>query len=203
MFPFDAILFDVGGVLLTNGWDHNERAAAVEHFQLDAKDLEARHLEVFPAWERDEIGVDAYLEHAVFHKARGFSRDEFFHFILNQSKLLPDSALSILREVAASHKYMVGALNNEARATNDYRFSKFGLRDYFEVAFSSCFVGMRKPEPDIYRRALDILGRPPQRVLFIDDRQQNTDAAATAGMKTICYQGSEALRREFENLGVF
>jgi len=203
MFPFDAILFDVGGVLLTNGWDHNERAAAVEHFQLDAKDLEARHLEVFPAWERDEIGVDAYLEQAVFYKARGFSRDEFFHFILNQSKLLPDSALSILSEVAASHKYMVGALNNEARATNDYRFSKFGLRDYFDVALSSCYVGMRKPEPDIYRRALDILGRPPQRVLFIDDRQQNTDAAAAAGMQTICYQGSEALRREFENLGIF
>ena len=203
MFPFDAILFDVGGVLLTNGWDHKERAAAVEHFQLDAKELEARHLAVMDAWERDAIGVDAYLDQAVFYEPRTFSRDEFLAFILRQSQLLPDSAISILGEVTASHKCMVGALNNEARATNDYRFSKFGLRDYFDVALSSCYVGMRKPEPDIYRRALDILGRPPQRILFIDDRQENADAAAAAGMKTIRYQGSEALRRELENLGVF
>ena len=38
-------------------------------------------------------------------------------------------------------------------------FEKFGLRQYFEVAFSSCYMGLRKPEPAIYRRALDILGR--------------------------------------------
>ena len=203
MFPFDAILFDVGGVLLTNGWDHKERAIAVEHFRLDGEEVEARHLSVFAAWERDEIGLDAYLDETVFYRPRGFSRDEFVNFILSQSKPLPDSALSILREVATSHKCMVGALNNEARATNDYRFSKYGLRDYFDVALSSCYVGMRKPEPDIFRRTLDIFGRPAQRVLFIDDRRENTDAAAAAGMKTICYQGSEALRREFENLGVF
>ena len=202
MFPFDVILFDVGGVLLTNGWDHKERAAAVKHFDLDAEDLEARHLAVFSAWERDAIDVNAYLDEAVFYKPRPFSRDEFFSFILSQSDILPDSALSILGEIAASHKCMVGALNNEARATNDYRFSKFALRDYFQIALSSCYIGLRKPEPDIYCRALDILGRPPQRVLFIDDRQQNVDAASAAGMKTIRYQGSQALRSELGYLEV-
>jgi putative hydrolase of the HAD superfamily len=202
MFPFDAILFDVGGVLLTNGWDHAERAAAVEHFHLDAEDLEARHLAIFAAWERDAIGLDEYLDEAVFYKPRPFSRDEFFNFVLHQSRELEGGGLRILDEIAASDKCVVGALNNEARATNDYRFNTFGLRDRFQVAFSSCYVGLRKPDPAIYRRALDILGRPAGRVLFIDDRQQNVDGAAAAGMKAIRFRGAETLRSELAKLEV-
>lgn len=202
MFPFDAILFDVGGVLLTNGWDRQERANAVQHFHLDAEDLEARHLAIFAAWERDEVGLDEYLDEAVFYKPRPFSRDEFFQFVLGQSKPLTGGALSILGEIAASDKCMVGALNNEARATNEYRFAQFGLRDYFQVAFSSCYLGLRKPEPAIYRRTLDMLGRPAERVLFIDDRQQNLDSAASAGMKTIRFEDADKLRGELAKLGV-
>lgn len=202
MFPFDAILFDVGGVLLTNGWDHRERAAAVEHFNLDAEDLEARHLAIFAAWERDAIDVNAYLDQAVFYKPRPFSRDEFFEFVLSQSKLLADGAFSILREIAASDRCVVGVLNNEARATNEYRFGKFGLREYFQVAFSSCYLGLRKPDRAMYRRALDILGRPPERVLFIDDRQQNVDGAMTTGMKAIRFGNRDALKGELMKLGV-
>jgi putative hydrolase of the HAD superfamily len=96
----------------------------------------------------------------------------------------------------------VGVLNNEARETNEYRFDKFGLRDPIDLALSSCYLGLRKPEPAIYRRALDILCRPAERVLFIDDRQENAAAAAAAGMKTIRFVGAGALRRELEVLGV-
>ena len=202
MFPFDAILFDVGGVLLTDGWDHAERAAAVKQFQLNAEDLEARHLSIFAAWERDAVGLDAYLDAVVFYMPRPFSRNEFFEFVLSQSKLLNGGALSILWEIAASDKCMVGALNNEARATNDYRFTKFGLREYFQVAFSSCYLGLRKPDPAIYRRVLDILGAPPERVLFIDDRQQNVDGAAMAGMKAVRFQSEAALRANLAELEV-
>jgi putative hydrolase of the HAD superfamily len=202
MFPFDVILFDVGGVLLTNGWDRRERAAAVEHFQLDWEDLEARHLALFAAWERDAISLDAYLDATVFHQPRSFSREEFLDFVFSQSKLLDDGALSILGEIAASDKCMVGALNNEARATNEYRFTRFGLREYFQVAFSSCYTGVRKPDPASYRRALDILGGSAERVLFIDDRQQNVDGAAAAGMRAIRFSGAEALRSELAGLGV-
>jgi putative hydrolase of the HAD superfamily len=202
MSPFDAILFDVGGVLLTNGWDHKERAAAVAQFKLDAQDLEARHLKVFPAWERGEIGLNAYLDAAVFYEPREFSREEFFDFMLAQSRLLEDGAMGILKEVSASNGCIVGALNNEARETNEFRFGKFDLRRYFKVALSSCYVGLRKPEPAIYRRALDILGSPPARVLFIDDREENVAGAAAAGIKTIRFTGELALNAELEKLGV-
>jgi putative hydrolase of the HAD superfamily len=202
MLPFDVILFDVGGVLLTNGWDHGERAAAVKRFGLDAQELEARNAKVYPAWERSDIDVNKYLDEAVFYEPRSFSRDEFFNFILSQSKLLEDGAVEILGELSATNRYFIGALNNEARETNDFRFAKFGLRRHFKVAFSSCYLGLRKPEPAIYRRALDILGSDPARTLFIDDRQENVDGAVTSGMKAIRFTGAEALRAQLGELGV-
>ena len=202
MFPFDVILFDVGGVLLTNGWDRRERAAAAEHFRIDPAVLEARHLSVFDAWERGDIALDAYLDGAVFFVPRSFSREEFFAFILSQSQLLPNGALGIVKELAASKVCMLGVLNNEARETNEYRFKEFGLRRYFSVALSSCFLGLRKPELAIYRCALDILGAPPERVLFVDDRPENVAGAQAAGMKAIRFEGEDALRRELQRIGV-
>ncbi len=138
IFPFDAILFDVGGVLLTNGWDIRERAAAIEHFLLDLAAFEALHLAYYDAWERASISLAEYLDATIFYEPRSFSRDEFFAFMLTQSRPQPDGALGILRELVASDKCLLGALNNEARETNEYRFDHFGLRPLFKVALSSC-----------------------------------------------------------------
>jgi putative hydrolase of the HAD superfamily len=201
MYPFDVILFDVGGVLLTNGWDHGERAAAAAQFRLAPRLLEVHHAMVMDAWERGEIDLNQYLDTAVFWEPRNFTRSEFFAFILGQSRLLPDGAMAILAELSASNQCMLGALNNEARETNDYRFSHFELRRFFKVALSSCYVGLRKPDAAMYRRALDILGSPPRRILFIDDREENAAGAAAAGMKTIRFTGAGALRRELTNMG--
>jgi putative hydrolase of the HAD superfamily len=202
MYPFDVILFDVGGVLLTNGWDHRERAAAMEYFHLDPAAFEARHVAPYDAWERGAIAMKAYLDATVFYEPRAFSQDEFFAFMLAQSKLLTDGALGILAELAASDRCLLGALNNEARETNEYRFEKFGLRAHFKVAMSSCYLGLRKPDLAIYRRALDILGRPAERILFIDDREENVAAARVAGMNAIRFEGAGQLRRELVSLGV-
>jgi putative hydrolase of the HAD superfamily len=202
MFPFDVILFDVGGVLLTNGWDHGERAAAMEHFHLDPAAFEARHAAPYDAWERGIIPLKAYLDTTVFYEPRAFTRDEFFEFMLTQSKVLPDGALGILAELAASDKCLVGVLNNEARETNEYRFERFGIRALVNVALSSCYLGLRKPDLAIYKRGLDILGRSPGRILFIDDREENVASAVAVGMKGIRFEGAEALRSKLAELGV-
>ncbi len=202
MFPFDVILFDVGGVLLTNGWDTCERALAVERFHLDPAGIEARHHAAYPAWERGAISLKAYLDATVFDQPRSFSHDEIFAFMLSQSKLLPNGALGTLKEFAASNKCMLGALNNEARETNEYRFKTFGLFNYLKVALSSCYLGLRKPDPAIYQTALDILGRPADRILFIDDRIENVAAAVNAGMHSIRFEDEEKLHGELVSLGI-
>jgi len=202
MLPFDVILFDVGGVLLTNGWDHRERARVIAQFDLDLEPFEARHTAPYDAWERSVIPLKAYLDATVFYEPRKFSQDEFFRAMCAQSAELPDGALGVLAELAGLGTYLVGALNNEARETNEFRFSSFGLRSYFKVALSSCYLGLRKPDAVIYKRALDILGRPPERVLFIDDRPENVAGATGVGMQGIRFTGAEQLRRELVTLGV-
>ena len=192
----------MGGVLLTNGWDQRERSAVLLHFHLDFAAFEVRHQAHYDAWERDAISLTTYLDATVFCEPREFTRDEFFAFMLTQSKPRPDGALGILYQLAASDKCLLGALNNEARETNEYRFTNFGLRKLFQVALSSCYLGLRKPEPAIYRRALDILGRTAERILFIDDRAENVAGAAAFGMKAILFEGADALRLELERLEV-
>lgn len=203
MIPFDVILFDIGGVLLTNGWDHCERRDVLEQFHLDCAEFERRHPEPNDAWERDLITAKEYLDATVFYEPRDFTADDFLAALFAQSVPLPDGGLGIFQELAASGKWMLGCLNNEAREPNDYRLQKYNLRGAFDVALSSCYVGMRKPHAAIYRRALDILGRPAERILFIDDRQENVAGAQAAGIKGIQFEGAAQLRRDLETLGVY
>ncbi|MGD0939160.1 MAG: HAD-IA family hydrolase [Terracidiphilus sp.] len=202
MYPFDVILFDVGGVLLTNGWDHCERARVLEQFHLDVAEFEVRNPKPYAAWEIGAISVESYLDETVFYEPRGFSPQEFLAAICAQSEVLPDGALGILGELAAADQCLLGALNNEARETNEFRFNSFGLRKLFKVALSSCYLGLRKPDAAIYKHALDILGRPAERILFIDDRAGNVAGAQTQGMKAIQFESEETLRRELVSLGV-
>ncbi|HKF46587.1 MAG TPA: HAD-IA family hydrolase [Terracidiphilus sp.] len=202
MSPFDVILFDIGGVLLTNGWDHCERNVVLDHFRLDRAEFEARHPAPNEAWERDLITAREYLDATVFYRPRDFTPEDFLEVMFAQSAVMPNGGLSILDEVAASGKWVLGCLNNEAREPNEHRMRTFELRKYFDVALSSCYVGLRKPQPEIFRRALDILGRPAERILFIDDRQENASAAAAAGMKAIRFNGADGLRRDLETLEV-
>jgi len=202
MFPFDVILFDVGGVLLTNGWDHGERAEVVGSFGLNVAEFEGRHPAPYDSWERGATTIKDYLDATVFYEPRSFTQDDFYEAMLAKSRILEDSALGILEQISASDECLVGALNNEARETNDFRFDTFGLRKLFSVALSSCYLGLRKPAPAIYSRALDIVGRPAERVLFIDDRAENVAGALSVGMKAVQYTGAEALQRELVGLGV-
>jgi len=202
MFPFDVILFDIGGVLLTNGWDHHERAIVIEQFKLDGNVLESRHAKAFEPWERGELSLDEYLDAVIFYEPRSFSREEFFFAMCAQSKELPNGALCILKELAASDKCRIGALNNEALETHEFRVKKFSLHKYFQYTFTSCYMGLRKPDPKIYQRALGILGDRPERALFIDDRLENVAAAAAVGMKAVRFTGEGELRNQLGALDV-
>jgi putative hydrolase of the HAD superfamily len=202
MFPFDVILFDIGGVLLTNGWDRRERGVVLDRFGIDRAVFEGRHREAYRAWERGVIPLETYLDSTVFYEPRTFTHDEFFQAICAGSQLLPDGALGILQELAASDRCMLGAMNNEARETNAFRFQQFELNQYFQVILSSCFLHLRKPDLAMFHRSLDLLGRPAERILLIDDREENTLAAVEVGMKAIRFENAEGLRRDLDSLGV-
>jgi putative hydrolase of the HAD superfamily len=202
MSEFSTILWDVGGVLLTNGWDHTERNAVLAHFGLDREEFEMRHPGPNDLWEKGLLTVEQYLEQTVFYQPRSFTPQEFFELMKAQSKLLPETGLPVLREIAASGTFELATVNNEARELNDYRIRAFGLLDYIDCFLSSCYVGKRKPDPSIYRLALDVLQRDPEEVVFVDDREGNVEAARTLGIRGIVFKNAAQLSTEFSTLGI-
>ena len=196
-----AIFWDVGGVLLTNAWDHTERSAALEHFQLDKDEFHDRHEMVVSSFERGKISLDEYLDRTVFYCQRSFTRDVFRDYMLSLSRPFPE-VLEFAQALSDSGKYFMGTINNESRELNHYRIENFGLRKIFRVFVSSCFVGLRKPEPDIYRLALEITQMQAEECCFIDDRANNLESARGLGMQTIQMQQVEQLRGDLGKLGV-
>jgi putative hydrolase of the HAD superfamily len=199
MAEIRTLFWDVGGVLLTNAWDHEERGFAVEHFLLNKSEFEARHEAAVPAFEEGKLTLDGYLDRTVFYEPRTFSPREFQQFMFSLSR--PKTAsLELAR--ALSQEYAMGTINNESRELNQYRLQRFGLSDCFDVFVSSCFVGLRKPDEQIYRLALDLTQHQPEECCFIDDRPANVSAAAKVGLATVLMKDPQQLRRDLQALGV-
>jgi len=195
------IFFDIGGVLLTDGWGHDSRRAAAERFGLDWDEYSERHEKVAHAIETNRLTLERYLDRAVFYRPRTFSREEFRDYIFAQSQPKPDS-IEIASQLAASGKYFMATLNNEILELNVYRIRQFELRRCFSVFFSSCFLGLRKPDEAIYRTALQVTQRQPAECIFIDDREVNIECPRELGLATILFRDAAQLCRELEENGV-
>ena len=201
MADVDIAFWDVGGVLLTNGWDRHARRAAAERFGLDLDEFEYLHESTMPDFELGALDLDQYIERTVFHRDRPFTLDEVRDFVHAQSKPFPET-IAVLREMAGGALCRNAMLNNDSRALNLYRFKTFGLDDLFDLYLSSCFLGVRKPSLDIYERALDIVQLDPSRCLFIDDRPVNLEYPRKRGWRTIRYTDPASLRRELNACGI-
>lgn len=201
MYAITTIFFDIGGVLLTDGWGHDSRRAAAEKFGLDWDEYSDRHEKVAHAIETNRMTLDRYLDSAVFYRPRAFTRDEFRDFIFSQSSPKPDS-LEIAEKLADSGRYFMATLNNEIMELNVYRIEQFNLRRHFPVFFSSCFLGLRKPDEAIYRAVLQTTQRAPAECIFIDDREVNLECPCELGIKTILFHDAAQLRVELISKGV-
>lgn len=201
MAEITTLFWDIGGVILTNGWDHNSRQEACRVFKFDWEEYRDRHELSFPAFDAGQITLNEYLDRTLFYRPRPFTREEFTAFMFAQSKEYPESR-AVLALASRSGKYLIGAINNEPFELNEYRIKTFDLRRDFLVFFSSCYVRSRKPEEHIFRVALEVTQRPPEECVFIDDRPLNLETPRRLGMATIHYENAEQLRTELRNLGV-
>lgn len=201
MAKLTTVFWDIGGVVLTNGWDHNSRMEAAKTFQLDWEEYRERHDLSFPAFDAGQITLDQYLDRTLFYRGRTFTREEFTAFMFAQSKEHPETR-ELLHAVARTGKYFVASINNEPRELNNYRIQAFGLRRDFEVFFSSCYLNARKPEEHIYRTALEVSQRPAEECAFIDDRLLNLENPRRLGMNVIHHKTAAQTLVELKNLGV-
>jgi putative hydrolase of the HAD superfamily len=195
------VFVDIGGVLGTNGWDREQRQRAVETFGLDRTDFEFRHQEIVGAWEEGRISMDEYLDLAIFHCARDFSRDQFREFVFSQSQPFEDS-IAAVREVVEHREFMVMTLNNESAELNRFRIERFGLSGMFSAFLSSCWLHARKPTRAFFERAFGVANAIPEHSLLIDDREQNIVRARELGLQTIHCTNPKELHTQLVSAGL-
>ncbi|MEP6509402.1 MAG: HAD family phosphatase [Gemmatimonadales bacterium] len=195
------VFFDIGGVLATNGWDHESRQLAVEKFGLDAEGFASCHDAMAGPLDEGTVTLSEYVKFAVFSEPRSFTEQDFIDFMYAQSVPYQET-IEIARAVAVGCTYWVMTLNNESDELNRYRIEKFGLDDIFDAFLSSCWLGLRKPTAAFYKRALDIAQANPAKSVFIDDREQNIIPARELGMNVIHYQSATKLKTELKKLGI-
>ncbi len=188
----NTILFDIGGVMLSNGWDHEQRRVIADQFGFDYDAFDARHRQVVDTLERGHLTLDDYLHWTIFYEPRSYSVADVTRAI-EACSTANDATIEIVKALHASGKYLLVTLNNESRELNEYRIEHFGLRPLFSAFFTSCYLDLIKPQPQHYQRALQILQRDPSECLFVDDRPMNVEVAAILGLHTIRYESPEQL----------
>jgi putative hydrolase of the HAD superfamily len=196
-----SLFFDIGGVLGSNGWDRQQRAAAVRHFGLDVAELEDLHGETIAMLEQGRMDLDEYLRCTVFYRPRSFTAEDFKAYMRAQSVPYHET-IDLARALARTGRYRLMTINNESAELNQYRLDRFGLREMFVTFFSSCWVGILKPARRIYEVALAMSQAEPSSSVFIDDREQNLEPARALRMKTIRFTDARRLRQDLAALGV-
>ncbi len=180
------LFLDIGGVLLTNGWDHHARKRAATNFKLDLAEMEDRHHLTFDTYEEGKLTLEEYLDRVVFYQERPFTRAQFRRFMFAQSKPYP-KMIELVRRLKARYGLKIAMVSNEARELNSHRIRKFKLDGFVDFFISSCFVHLRKPDAEIYRVALDIAQVPANQVIYIENIPMFVQVAEDLGIRGILH----------------
>lgn len=192
---------DIGGVLLTNGWDHIARAEACVLFNLDEAEVQDRHHLTFDTYEVGKITLDEYLERTVFYEERTFTANDFKEFMF--SKSLPfNDMIDMVRQLKQKYDLKVAVISNEGRELNQYRIATFKLNEFIDFFVSSSFVHFRKPDADIFKVAIDISQSDLETSVYIDDRMLFVQVAEGLGLKGIHHINYEDTKQQLAALGL-
>ena len=199
--PITTLFVDVGGVLLTNGWDHLARKRAAKQFKLNWADMDERHRLVFETHEEGKLSFEEYLGRIVFYEKRPFTRNQFRDFIFDQSKPFP-KMLDLVAQLKVQCGLKIVVISNESRAVNAYRIRTFKLDRLVDTFISSCFVQMRKPDIEIFRLALDLAQTAPEQAVFLDNTPMFVQIAEGLGMRSILHVDYESTGAKLAALGL-
>jgi putative hydrolase of the HAD superfamily len=194
------IFTDIGGVLLTNGWDRSARKKAIEQFNLDPVETEERHHLTFDTYESGKISLHEYLTRLIFYTKRNFSEAEFRKFMFDQSLPFPEM-LGLIRGIKEKYGIKIAVVNNEGSELNKHRIDAFKLDDFVDFFISSCIVHFRKPDADIFKVALDIAHVDPEKVIYLEDRPMFVQVADTLGIRGIIHHDFNTTKKQLADFG--
>jgi len=195
------LFVDIGDVLLSDGWGHEFRKLAVSEFNLDPEELENRHSTVFETFETGKLTMEEYLNLVVFYQPRSFTPAQFQEFMFARSESNP-KMISLIRQLKAKYGLKIVVVSNESRELNAYRIQKFKLNEFVESFISSCYVGLRKPDADIFRLALDVAQVTAKQVVFIDNTQMFVQIAEGLGIRGIWHTDYQSTHEKLASFGL-
>jgi putative hydrolase of the HAD superfamily len=199
------VFWDIGGVLLSNGFGRRQRAGFYEALALgeeDRAEFEARREDANWFWERGLIDDAEFFQRTLLWKPRTFSLRDVQEALYAQQVVAHPGSFEILHALHAKGQVRLATLNNESRLLNEFRLNRFRLRRYFEFCICSAYVGEMKPAAGIYRAAFEIGGDKPGEACFIDDKEENVAAANAAGLIGLHFTTAENLRAQLDSIGV-
>ncbi len=199
--PVTCLFLDIGGVLLTNGWDHPARKKAAAHFELDAAEMEDRHHLTFDTYEEGKLTLEDYLARVVFHEKRSFNRSEFRRFMFAQSQPYPEM-LKMIAQIKVQYGLKIAVVSNEGRELNAHRIQKFKVNALADFFVSSCFVHFRKPDEDIFRVALDIAQVSVEQIVYVENTAMFVQIAKGMGIRSILHTDYQSTRAQLADLGL-
>ncbi len=195
------MFLDIGGVLLTDGWDHHARKRAATHFKVELAELENRHHLTFHTYEEGKLTLEEYLDRVIFYQKRPFTRAQFRRFMFAQSKSHPEM-IELVAQLKVRYGLKIAAVSNEARELNAYRIRKFQLGKVIDFFISSCFVHVRKPDADIFRLALDIAQTPIEQVVYIENTPMFVQIAEGLGICSVLHTDSRSTCTKLASIGL-
>jgi putative hydrolase of the HAD superfamily len=195
------VFLDIGGVLLTDGWDHHARKRATKHFKLEWAEMENRHNLNFATYEEGKLTLEEYLSRVVFYQKRPFTRTQFKRFMFAQSKPYPE-VIELFAQLKVRYGLKIAVVSNEARELNAYRIRKFKLDGLVDSFISSCFVHIRKPDEDIFRLALDIAHASARQVVYIDNTPMFVQIAEGLGIRSILHSDDKSTCAKLASIGL-
>ncbi|MFP5081304.1 HAD family hydrolase [Pedobacter sp. JCM 36344] len=195
------LFLDIGGVLLTDGWNRNSRQAATKLFHLNHQDMDERHHLNFETYELGKMTLDTYLDRVIFYKPRNFSKDEFKTFMYEQSQSHPEM-IKLFIHLKMKYSLKVAVVSNEGRELNNYRIKKFKLNSFIDFFISSSFVKLRKPDADIFSLALDIAQVNASEILYIDNQPMFVGIAEGFGIKGISHSDYDTTVAKLKEFGL-
>jgi len=195
------LFLDVGGVLLTNGWDHHARRRAATHFKLDWAEMQERHALNFETHEEGRMTFAEYLSRVVFYQKRPFTRAQFRNFMCSQSRPYMEM-IKLVVQLKSKHGLRITVVSNEARELNAYRIQEFKLDGFVDTFISSCFVQLRKPDVAIFRLALDISLAPAREIVYIENTPMFVKIAEGLGIRSILHTDYQSTCARLAALGL-
>jgi putative hydrolase of the HAD superfamily len=193
------LIFDLGGVLVR----HDDELLYDRLAACCADPTAARLRMARDVGDEDigtgRLGVDAL--HARLVADHGFAQNYSRFLDLWSSHFSEEPEMEpVVQALARRYRTVIFSNTNAAHA--EHIRANYRVLGHAHAAYMSHELGLAKPDAEAFKKVLELEGRRPEECIFIDDRAENTAAAAALGIRTVTFTGRKALEAAIAEYGV-